>query len=133
MRKSTVTKLFIGSAVAVGAGIMLAFASVAVALWSGSFVIEGSDVVDIRPNAGAWTMLVLAMLAVIAVIGGAIGGLEAWIGALLNTARLEDKMWFVLLLVLGLVSFGWVAMIAYVVAGPDGMANEGTGRLGSTA
>ena len=29
-------------------------------------------------------------------------------------------MWFVLLLVLGLFSFGLVAMIAYVIAGPDG-------------
>ena len=45
MRKSTVTRLFIGSAVAVGAGIILAFASVAVALWSGSFVVDGHDVV----------------------------------------------------------------------------------------
>jgi hypothetical protein len=29
-------------------------------------------------------------------------------------------MWFIILLVLGLVSFGLVAMIAYVIAGPDG-------------
>jgi len=44
----------------------------------------------------------------------------SWIGALLNTIQLEDKTWFVLLLVLGLFSFGFVAMIAYVIAGPDG-------------
>ena len=38
--------------------------------------------------------------------------------------QLEDKTWFVLLLVLGLFSFGFVAMIAYVVAGPDGTAQS---------
>ena len=42
------------------------------------------------------------------------------IGALLNTWQLEDKAWFASLLALGLVGFGVVAMIAYVVAGPDG-------------
>jgi hypothetical protein len=44
----------------------------------------------------------------------------AWIGALINTAQLPDKAWFVLLLVLGLLSFGFIAMVAYVIAGPDG-------------
>jgi hypothetical protein len=38
---------------------------------------------------------------------------------LLNTSRLEDKAWFAALLVLGLISLGWVAMIAYVLRGPD--------------
>ena len=49
-----------------------------------------------------------------------IGGLVSWIGALLNTAQLESKTWFLVLLLLGIFSFGLVAMIAYVVAGPDG-------------
>ena len=39
----------------------------------------------------------------------------------INTAELEDKTWFVVLLVLGLFSFGFVAMLAYVIAGPDGV------------
>ncbi|HKY50753.1 MAG TPA: hypothetical protein VJP45_05805 [Candidatus Limnocylindria bacterium] len=53
-------------------------------------------------------------------IGGFIGGLVWCIGALLNTAELEDKTWFLVHLVLGLFSFGMVAMIAYVIAGRDG-------------
>ena len=53
-------------------------------------------------------------------IGGMIGGLIAWIGALLNTAELESKTWFLVLLLLGIFSFGFFAMIAYVIAGPDG-------------
>ena len=61
-----------------------------------------------------------AIVAALAIIAGVIGGLVSWIGALLNTAQLEDKTWFFMLLVLGLFSFGLVAMIAYVIAGPDG-------------
>jgi hypothetical protein len=52
--------------------------------------------------------------------------IASWVGALLNTSRLDDKTWFVVLLVLGLVSAGWVAMIAYVLAGPDGTAQDST-------
>ena len=46
----------------------------------------------------------------------------AWIGAVVNTSRLEDKTWFVVLLVLGLLSFGFIAMLVYILAGPDGTA-----------
>jgi hypothetical protein len=80
---------------------------------------DGPDVVGVNSSAFTWTMIGLMALAGVAMICGAIGGLVAWIGALLNTARLDDKTWFVLLLVLGLMSFGFVAMVAYVIAGPD--------------
>ena len=120
MTKSTVTRLFVGSVIALVAGLVLGFAAVLVAFASDSLVMSGPDVVGIEPTAVAWSMVGLAVLAVLAIVGGAIGGLVSWIGALLNTAMLEDKTWFVLLLVLGILSFGLVAMIAYVIAGPDG-------------
>ena len=82
---------------------------------------SGPDVVGVQPNAAAWTTVGLGLVAALAVIAGLIGGLVSWIGALLNTSQLEDKTWFVLLLVLGILSFGLVAMIAYVIAGPDGI------------
>jgi hypothetical protein len=37
----------------------------------------------------------------LAIIGRAIGQFVAWIGAVLDTARLEDKTWFIVLLVTG--------------------------------
>jgi H+/Cl- antiporter ClcA len=120
MSKALVTRLFVASVVAFVAGLVLAVMAVWVAYAAGSFVMDGPDVVGIEPNAGAWTMVGLAIVAMLAVVGGCIGGLVSWIGALLNTAQLEDKTWFVLLLVLGLFSFGVLAMIAYVIAGPDG-------------
>jgi H+/Cl- antiporter ClcA len=120
MAKATVVKVFVGSVIAVIAGLVLAFAAVWVAYANGVFVMQGPDVVGVETTPFAWTMVGLALLALLAMIGGFIGGLVSWIGALLNTAQVEDKTWFILLLVLGLLSFGVVAMIAYVIAGPDG-------------
>jgi H+/Cl- antiporter ClcA len=118
--KATVTRIFLGSVVAVIAGAVLAFAAVWVADANGAFVMSGPDVVGVQWTPAAWTIVGLWIVAALAMIAGFIGGLVSWIGALLNTAQLEDKMWFIILLVLGLFSFGLVAMIAYVIAGPDG-------------
>ncbi len=120
MTKSTVTRLFVGGIVAVIAGLFLLVASGLIALFSGAFVVEGADVVGVNATPQAWAFVLLGLIGVLALIGGSIVGLVAWIGALLNTAQLPDKTWFVLLLVLGLLSFGLVAMLAYVIAGPDG-------------
>ena len=120
MTKSTITRLFVGGVVAVVAGLFLLIASVLIALFSGTFVIEGQDVVGINATPQAWIFVLLGLIGVLGLIGGSIVGLVAWIGALINTAQLTDKTWFVLLLILGLFSFGFVAMLAYVIAGPDG-------------
>lgn len=120
MSKSTVTRLFVGGIVAVVAGLLLAAAAVLIAYFSGAFILSGPDVIGIQPTPGAWMFVVLGLVGVVGLVGGAISGLVAWIGALLNTSQLEDKTWFILLLVLGLFSFGFVAMIAYVIVGPEG-------------
>lgn len=124
MSKPTITKLFLGSVVAVIAGIVLGFAAVWYAYINDAFVVNGPDVVGIQATPGAWGMVGLAVVAGLTIVGGFIAGLVSWIGALLNTALLEDKTWFVLLLVLGLLSFGLVAMIAYVIGGPDGTVRK---------
>jgi hypothetical protein len=120
MTKSTITRLFVGGIVAVVAGLFLLVASALIALFSGAFVVDGADVVGVNATPQAWAFVLLGLIGVLALIGGSIVGLVAWIGALLNTAQVPDKTWFVLLLVLGLLSFGLVAMLAYVIAGPDG-------------
>lgn len=120
MSKATVTRIFLSSLVAVIAGAVLAFAAVWIAFVNGAFVMSGPDVVGVTSTPFAWTIVGLGVVAALAMIAGFIGGLVSWIGALLNTAQLEDKTWFIVLLVLGLLSFGLIAMIAYVIAGPDG-------------
>lgn len=119
MTKPTVTKLFIGGIVAVVAGLMLGVAAVWAGYAAGAFVMDGPDVAGVRPTAFGWSMVALVIVAGFAMVGGAVAGLVSWIGALLNTAQLEDKVWFIVLLVLGLLSFGFIAMVAYVIAGPD--------------
>ena len=118
--KVTVTRVFLGSVAAVIAGAILAFGAVWIAYANGAFVMRGPDVIGVQATPMAWTIVAIGILAGLAMIAGFVGGLVAWIGAMLNTSQLQDKTWFVLLLVLGLFSFGLVAMIAYVIAGPDG-------------
>jgi hypothetical protein len=117
--KATVTRIFLSSVVAVVAGAVLAFAAVWIAFVNGAFVMSGPDVIGVTSTPLAWSIVGLGVVAVLAMMAGFIGGLVSWIGAL-NTAQLEDKTWFIVLLVLGVLSFGLVAMIAYVIAGPDG-------------
>jgi hypothetical protein len=133
MSKHSVVRLFWASVISVFAGIVLAFAAAWLAFASDAFVMNGPDVVGIKGNGWSLAMVITAGIALLAVVAGAVGGLVSWIGALLNTAQLTDKTWFVLLLVLGLFSFGLVAMIAYVIAGPDGTAGEAAGPNAAAA
>ena len=116
--KSAITRLFTAAIALVVAG----FASgIAVGIWAlvnGAVGFGGPQVVTV--DAGVFGGAVVG-LAIASLLSGAgtVAGVIAWAGALLNTARLEDKAWFVALLVLGLISLGWVALIAYVFYGPD--------------
>ena len=123
MSKSTVTRLFVGGLVAMGAGIVLGLVAVVGGLTAGAITIGDGGTVEISGGALSWT-IVLLVIAFIAFLGGSIAGLVSWIGALINTYELADKTWFFLLLILGLISFGFVAMIAYVFVGPDGTAQR---------
>lgn len=132
MSKATVTRLFVLAILAVVAGFVVALATVLTALAGGVVTIGGPSVVTVNGGALAGMLAWLAIAALIAA-GGAVAALASWIGALRNTVRLDDKTWFVALLVLGLVSFGWVAMVAYVIAGPDGTADAVADRAVATA
>ena len=132
MSKTTVTRLFVGANFAIVAGIVLALSTIVAALVGGVVTIGGPTVftVDGAAFAGAvgWLLLAAVILA-----AGTLVGIASWIGALFNTAELEDKTWFGALLILGLLSFGWVAMVAYVVAGPDGTSTQSSDSLAKTS
>ena len=119
MPKKNVTRLFVAASVAVGAGLLLGVAALWVALASDAIEIGGGDVIDVNGGSGAWTALGLVSVGSLAILGGTVAAVLSWLAALLNTWQLEDKTWFASLLALGLLGFGIVAMIAYVVAGPD--------------
>jgi hypothetical protein len=120
MSKSTVTRLFWGSLIAIVGGLVVGIVAVIVAFAGGAFVMDGPDVTGINSSPFTWSMVGLMTVGGLALVGGAIGQFVAWIGAVLNTSRLDDKTWFILLLILGLLSFGFIAMLVYVLAGPDG-------------
>jgi hypothetical protein len=120
MTKPTITRLFVGSLIAIVGGVVLLLAGVLAAVASGALVTSGSEVTGFEPSAVGWTTVGFVLVGVLVTIGGAIGQFVAWIGAVVNTSRLDDKLWFILLLVLGLMSFGLIAMLVYVLAGPDG-------------
>jgi hypothetical protein len=119
MAKTTVTRLFVASVAAVAAGIVLGVAALSAALASDAIDVGGSTIIAVNGGSGAWTALALVLVGLLAALGGMVAAVVSWIGALLNTWQLEDKLWFASLLGLGLLGFGVVAMIAYVVAGPD--------------
>jgi hypothetical protein len=118
MSRRTIAKVFGGSVVAmVGALVLLAVAG-ALAYANDSFVMDGPDVVGVRSTPFGWVMIALAALGVVTLMGAAVAQFVAWIGAVVHTAQLADKTWFVILLVLGLFSFGFIAMVIYLLAGP---------------
>ena len=120
MSKSSVTRLFVGAIVAVGVGLVLGFAALGAALASDAIDLGGNHVIDVNGGSGAWIALGLVIVGALAVLAGTSAAVVSWIAALLDTWQLEEKTWFASLLALGLLGFGVVAMIAYVVAGPDG-------------
>jgi hypothetical protein len=122
MSKFTVTRLFIGSLIAFGAGAIVAVLAIAVAMANNVFVMNGNDIAAVQGGALTWVLLALAAFGGLAAAGGVITGFIAWIGAVLNTWQLESKAWFVALVLTGIFNFGFIAMVLYVIAGPDGKA-----------
>jgi hypothetical protein len=118
MSKATVTRLYFGAIVALIVGFVVALGTAVAAIAGGLVALGGPNVISFEGRVFAeslpWLLIAALLLA-----GGTLAAVGSWIGAMLNTWQLEDKTWFVALLVLGLFSFGWVAMAAYVIAGPD--------------
>jgi hypothetical protein len=121
MSRSVIAKLFYGSLIAFVAAILVIVVAAAILLSSSSLVMDGPDVVGVRSPYG-WPVAVFAVFAVLAafvIIGASVAQFVAWIGMLLESAPLENKTWFVVLLVAGLLGFGLITMLVYLLAAPD--------------
>jgi hypothetical protein len=121
MSRSVIVKWFYASLIGLAGGLVALSVAGVVALGSDVLVLDGPDVVGIRSSASAWTFAGLLVLALLAILGSSVAAVVAWIGALLNTANLADKTWFIVLLVVGLLGLVFFALVAYVAAGPDGV------------
>lgn len=131
MSRSTIVRTWLGGVIALAGGLALAGVCIALMLgFGGTFTPSPTGQgYDFEPtiNGFFWTTVSgIVIGGVLAAIGGLVQ-LAAWIGALVNTYHLEEKTWFGVLLAGGLLGFvfglvGFAAMLAYVIAGPDGMA-----------
>jgi hypothetical protein len=110
--------VFGGSLIAMVAALVLLAVAGGLAYANDSFVMDGPDVVGVRSTPFGWVLIGFAVLAVLTLMGAAVAQFVAWVGAVVHTAQLADKTWFIVLLVLGLLSFGFIAMVIYLVAGP---------------
>ena len=134
MRKSTITRVWLGGMIAIAIGFVVVGIGVVLMLSNGTFTAaprwEGYDFTPTQ-NGSFWTAVALMTVGGLIGIGGLIAQFVAWIGALVNSSRLADKSWFVITLVLGLVGFGLIVMILYLLMAPDayedGFAGTPTG------
>ena len=121
MTKSLIVKLFWGSLIGLVAGLVLVGVAGALAIGNDIFVMSGPDVTGVKSGVLTWTLLGLLVLAILISLLAAVAQFVAWIGAVLNTAQLPDKTWFVVLLVVGVLGLAFIATLAYVIAGPDAL------------
>jgi hypothetical protein len=131
MKKTTVTRTWIAGLVALALGLAVAGLSIGLMLaYGGTFTTTGTENgYHFVPSFDGffWTMVGVMIAGFSITALGGIVQLAAWIGALVNTYKLQDKTWFAILLAGGLLSvviglLGFAAMVAYLIAGPDGMA-----------
>ncbi len=130
MSKASITRMWIAGLIILVAGLAVGGISLGLMLanggtWEPAASGNGSDFIP-TINGFFWTTVGFMIAGfTIAAVGGVIQ-LAAWIGALVNTYQLEDKAWFIILLVGGLLGLAvgliaFAAMVAYLIAGPDGM------------
>jgi hypothetical protein len=119
MSRATIRKLFVASLVAIAGGLVLLAGAGTLAYANATVVKNGPDVVAVHASPFGWVMIGLAAVAILVLIAAAITQFIAWLAAVIHTAELADKTWFVVLLVTGLLSFGFIAMAVYLIAGPD--------------
>ena len=130
MSKASITRMWIAGLIVLFAGLAMGGISLGLMLANGGTWVpaesgSGSDFIP-TINGFFWSTVGFMIVGFTIAVAGGIVQLAAWIGALVNTYQIEDKAWFITLLaggLLGLVSgvFGFAVMVAYLVAGPDGM------------
>lgn len=129
MKKATITRIWLAGLAALIVGLVVGGVSLGLMLanggtWEPATTGSGSQFIPTM-NSYFWTTLGFTITGFAIAFVGVIVHVVAWIGALLNTNHLADKTWFWVLLGSGVLTavsgpLGFAAMIAYIVAGPDG-------------
>lgn len=130
MTKTTVTRLWLVGLVTLVVGLAIGGVSMGLMFaYGGTYThaLSGNGY-DFNPtiNSYFWTTLGFMIAGFTIAAAGGVMQLAAWVGALINTYQLVDKTWFLVLLICGLIGLtvsliGFGVMVAYLVAGPDGL------------
>ena len=99
MSKTSIVRLFWSSLAVFAGALVLFFVAVGLVYASGGFVLDGPDVVGVEPTAFGWSMIGVAAFTVLVMVLAALAQLIAWVAAVVDTAELPDKTWFIVLLV----------------------------------
>jgi|SRR5690242_18706932 hypothetical protein len=130
MRKFTIGRVWVGGLVGIAAGVVAILAGTFLMLayagtWSGE---PNNQQFTPTLDGFFWSMVALISLGALVTLAGGIAQFVAWIGALVNTYALAERTWFIVLLLagaaglFGLAIAGFVAMIVYLLIGPDSKA-----------
>jgi hypothetical protein len=140
MKKLAITKWWIWGLVVIVPGFVLMTSS-ALALVAHLQTLEQLSWTNLTPDVYSQQMSALIWLGVAFAVVGMAFQLVAWIGAVMNTRRLEDGRWFKALFLAGtagiltapLFGVGGLisgsAMVAYLVGGPDGSGNRQSAEI----
>jgi hypothetical protein len=131
MNKPLITRIWLIGLIGLAVGLVVGGVSLALMFaYSGSYTPAASgNGYEFVPtlNTFFWTTIAVMVTGFVVALAGAVTQFVAWIGAVINTYQLEDKLWFWVLLAGGLLGLLWgvipfAAMVAYLAAGPDGAA-----------
>lgn len=133
MSKVNITRMWIAGLIVLVAGLIVGGISLGLMLANGGTWerVGATNQYNFVPTIDGffWTTVGFMIAGFVVAAAAGIVQLAAWIGALVNTYQLEDKAWFIALLAGGLLGLafglvGFAAMVAYIVAGPDGMPSR---------
>ncbi|MGT2461902.1 hypothetical protein [Sinomonas atrocyanea] len=134
MTKGIITRTWIWGIIGMGIGLVVAGVATAIMLaYGGTYVnARSGNGYDFVPTPGGtfWSTVVFICVGGLIALGGIIAQFVAWVGALVNSYQLPDKMWFLLTLLLGLIGFGLVVMIVYLIAAPEGYPGNARAAAG---
>jgi hypothetical protein len=132
MTRTTIATLFIGSTIAFVVGAVIATVTTVTAVANGAIEIGGPQIVALHGGPIGAAIAAYAVASLFGV-GGSIALFASWLGAVLNTWRLDDKTWFTGILGAGLVGLAWIATAGYLAMGPDRGSAVRSQGAGTTA
>lgn len=124
MTKATVSRIWVVGLVLVLLGILVSIIGIAMA----GPTIDRGDLNNTQYLLTEMSRTTGGIIGIIGLVAVAIGGLlqfVAWILAIVVSAIMNRWVWFVALLVLGVVGLEFFVMLAYVIAGPTESRSSG--------